>query len=126
MRILTAVVGGVFGIVIGVVIALFATIMLTHNEPFGVIFIGMLIAPLGLIFGGSMGVLTGLRLLPHLRDGRSGRVRTKKVLLAGGIVISETLMLIALLIWTLSIGSSPPSDQKLLSNFDKNEATLTS
>ena len=114
--------GGVFGIVIGVVIALLAAIVFTRNEPFGVMFLGILIAPLGLIFGGTMGVLAGLQLLPHLRDRGSGQVRTKKVLLAGGIVISGTLVLIALLIWTLRIGGTPPSDQKLLSNFDKHEA----
>jgi len=122
VRVLAAIFGGVFGIIIGVMIALFATVMLTHNEPFGVIFIGMLIAPLGLVFGGAMGALAGLQLLPHLRDQASGRVRTKKVTLAAGIVISGTIILIGLLVWTVRIGSTPPSDQKLLSNFDKHEA----
>ena len=122
MRVLGAIFGGVFGIVIGVVIALLAAIAFTRNEPFGVIFLGILIAPLGLIFGGTVGVLAALQLLPHLRDPGSGQVRMKKVVLAGGIVISGTLVLITLLIWTLKIGGTPPSDQKLLSNFDKREA----
>jgi len=124
MRVLAVIFGGVFGIVIGVAIALLAVIVLTHNEPFGVILLGILIAPLGLIFGGTIGVLASLQLLPHLRDRGSGQVRTKKALLAGGVLISGTLILIALLVWTLRIGTTPPSDQKLLLNFDKHEATF--
>jgi MFS family permease len=124
MRILAGFFGGVFGILIGVVIALFAAIVITHNKPFGVIFIGMLMAPLGVVFGGILGALAGLQLLPHLRDQVSGRVRAKKFVVTLGLVISVTMMLIGLMVWTLRLGSVPPTDEKLLSNFDKHEATF--
>lgn len=125
MRVLTGIVGGVLGTVIGVVIALLAATVITHHDPFGMIFIGMCMAPVGLAFGGTIGALAGLRLLPRLRDTQgSERVRPEKVLLAVGIVISGAIILIGLLVWTVRSGVMPPSDQKLLSNFDKHEAAF--
>jgi hypothetical protein len=124
MRVFTGILGSVFGVVIGVVLALFAAVMLARNEPFGVIFIAMLMVPVGLVFGGIIGALAGLQVLPRLRDQQGGQLRPKKALMTLGVVLSGTITLIGVLAWTLRMGTTPPSDQKLLSNFHRHEATF--
>jgi hypothetical protein len=124
MRYLTAIIGAVLGMVLGVVIALFVAIVIARNDLFGFAFIGFLIAPVGLVFGGTIGAIAGLRLLPHLRERETQRIQSKKLLVVLGAFISGTTILIGLLIWIVRSDLNPPSDQKLLANFDHHEATL--
>jgi len=125
MRVVAGLIGAVLGTSIGVVIGLLAAILATHNELFGILFIGMCTVPAGVLLGSILGGIAGSRLFYFSghATGR-GRIRTQQVVVLSSAVIGSAAILMVLLVWTIRIGMTPSSDQRLLSNFDKHEATF--
>ena len=126
MRVAAGLVGAVLGSIFGVVIGLLVAIVTTHNDPLGILFIGIGTMLAGVLFGSIGGAIAGLRLFYRSGDPTErGRTRTKRVVLLSTAVISSAAILIVLLVWIIRIGMTPPSDQRLMSNFDKHEATFS-
>ena len=125
MRVAAGLIGAVLGTIIGVVIGLLAAILTTHNDLFGILFMGMCTVPAGVLLGSIIRGIAGLRLFYFSGEATGrGRIRTKQVVLLSSAVISSAAILMALLVWIIRIGMAPPSDQRLLSNFDKHEAAF--
>ena len=123
MRVVAGLIGAVLGTIIGVVIGLVAAIITTHNDLFGILFIGMFTVPAGVLLGSIIGRIAGQRLFYFSGEATGrGRLRTRRVGLLSSAVVSIAATLMVLLVWAIRIGMTPPSDQRLLSNFDKHEA----
>ena len=125
MRVLAGIIGGVLGSITGAVIGLVAAMITTHAELFGMFFIGICTVPAGALLGSILGAIAGIRLF-YVSDETTGlrRIRAKQVLLLSTAVISGAAILMVVLVWIIRIGMTPPSDQRLLSNFDKHESTF--
>jgi hypothetical protein len=76
------------------------------------------------MLGGTIGAIIGLLVSPHLRERESKRIRWKRIAFSLAVASSAVLILIGGLFWIVRVGTTPPSDRKLLSNFDKHEATF--
>jgi hypothetical protein len=125
MRVVAGLLGAVLGSILGLVIGLLVAIVTTPNDLLGIFFIGFGTIPAGVLFGSIVGAVAGLRLFFRSGDATErGRIRTKRVILLSTAVISSAAILMVLLVWIIRIGITPPSDQRLLSNFDKHEATF--
>jgi hypothetical protein len=125
MRVVAGLIGAALGTIIGVVIGLLAAILTTHNELFGILFIGMCTVPAGVLLGSIIGGIAGSRLFYFSGEATGrGRIRTQQVVVLSSATIGSAAILMGLLVWTIRIGMMPPSDQRLLSNFDKHEATF--
>jgi hypothetical protein len=76
---------------------------------------------IGSIIGGS----AGSRLFYFSGEARGrGQIRIQQVVVVSSAVIGSAAILMVLLVWIIRVGMTPPSDQRLLSNFDKHEATF--
>jgi len=125
MRVVAGLIGAVLGTIIGVVIGLLAAIVTTHNDLFGIFFIGICTVPAGALLGSILGAVAGLRLLYVSGETKERRrIGPKQVLLVSTAVIGSAAIPMVVLVWIIRIGMTPPSDQSLLSNFDKHEATF--
>ena len=125
MRVVAGLIGAVLGTSIGVVIGLLAAILATHNELFGILFIGMCTVPAGVLLGSILGGIAGSRLFYFSGEAKGrGQIRMQQVVVVSSAVIGSAAILMVLLVWTIRIGMTPSSDQRLLSNFDKHEATF--
>ncbi len=125
MRVVAGLIGAVLGTIIGVVIGLLAAIVTTHNDLFGIFFIGICTVPAGALPGSILGAVAGLRLLYVSGETKERRrIGPKQVLLVSTAVIGSAAIPMVVLVWIIRIGMTPPSDQSLLSNFDKHEATF--
>ena len=125
MRVVAGLVGAVLGSILGVVAGLLVAIVTTPNDLLGIFFIGLGTIPGSVLFGSIVGAVAGLRLFFRSGDATErGRIRTKRLILLSTVVVSNAAILMVLLVWIIRIGMTPPSDQRLLSNFDKHEATF--
>jgi len=125
MRVVAGLIGAVLGTIIGVVIGLLAAIVTTHNDLFGIFFIGICTVPADALLGSILGAVAGLRLLYVSGETKERRrIGPKQVLLVSTAVIGSAAIPMVVLVWIIRIGMTPPSDQRLLSNFDKHEATF--
>ncbi len=124
MRFLAAVVGALFGIAAGFAISVLIAIAMARNDLFGAGFLTLVTGPLGTIFGATIGAIIGLRLSPHLRDRETKRILWRRLLFSLGVASSAILILIGVLFCTIRSDMTPPSDQRLLANFDRHEATF--
>ena len=68
MRIAAGLVGAVLGSIFGVVIGLLVAIVTTHNDPLGILFIGIGTMLAGVLFGSIGGAIAGLRLFYRSGD----------------------------------------------------------
>jgi hypothetical protein len=82
------------------------------------------LSPVGLILGGAIGAITGLRLSRYLRERETKRIRWKRIVFPLAVASSAVLILIGMLLWIARSSITPPSDQKLLANFERHEAIL--
>jgi len=57
MRVVAGLIGAVLGTIIGVVIGLLAAIVTTHNDLFGIFFIGICTVPAGALLGSILGAV---------------------------------------------------------------------
>lgn len=124
MRFLAVVIGILFGTVAGLATILLVAVVLTRNDLWSVMWTGLWLSPVGLMFGGTIGAIIGLWVSPNLRERESKRIRWKRIAFSLAVASSTVLILIGALFWIVRIGMTPPSDRKLLSNFDKYEATF--
>lgn len=124
MRVLVVAAGALLGTATGVTIVFLVAVVLTGNDLWSVMWTGLWLSPVGLIFGCTIGAVIGLRVSPHFREHETKRIRWKRILFSLGVASSGILILICVLFWIVRIGMTPPSDQRLLANFDRHEATF--
>jgi hypothetical protein len=124
VRFISSIIGAVVGAIVGLVSALFLVTIMVGNNLLSGAFILMWAAPVGLLVGAALGVVVAVRILPHLRAREhTGPARRKKILLVLSLIIGIPA-LVAGMLWEVSNSHKPPSDQKLLENFDRHEATF--
>jgi hypothetical protein len=119
MRILSAVIGAVVGAIVGLILGLFVATVAGGDNDLAVGFLLIYCAPLGSLIGLVLGIVAGLFLIQYLR--KVGPTRRK-------IMIAAVLVGLAAgiggMLWTIKSRNEPPSDQKLLANFEHHEATF--
>src|SRR6266498_654901 len=125
MRILSATIGAVLGAIAGLVLTFFTTVLIWKHEMFVAMFMGLIAAKPALIFGGIAGLIIGVRLLPYLRDSETGRIRAKKSFGILGSALAALIVLTSAVFLIVRSEAKPPSDQKLIANFNRHEATFS-
>jgi hypothetical protein len=121
MRVLVIAAGALLGMAAGVTIVFLVAVVITGNDLWSVMWTGLWLSPVGLIFGCTIGAVIGIRVSPHFREHETKRIRWKRILFSLGVASSAILILISVLFWVVRIGMTPPSDQRLLANFDRHE-----
>jgi hypothetical protein len=123
MRFLLGLFGIVLGALSGLVSALFAATIMSGDNILMRGFIMIWAGPIALLIGAILGAVVAIRMHsspPRLGSARSGGSRNL-ILLSS--LVSIPLVILAML-WAIRHHDSPPSDQELLTNFERQEAAL--
>ncbi|HEY2680665.1 MAG TPA: hypothetical protein VGI59_05025 [Candidatus Udaeobacter sp.] len=124
MRFLAVVVGTLLGMVAGLAIALLVAVVFEGNDLWSVMWTGLWVSPIGLTCGGMIGAVVGLLISPHLRERETKQIRWTTIFISLGVSSSAILILTSALFCVVRSGMTAPSDQKLLANFERHEATF--
>ena len=124
MKLLCGFIGAILGAVLGSTTALFLVALGTDGDSFAMALSFTIVMPIGLIVGGSLGIVVALRLLRFVRGNqRDKAVRWKNVLAVAGSILAVPILVAAMLWGGWRLGQ-PPSDQQLLNNFARHKATF--
>jgi MFS family permease len=124
MRIFAVLVGMLFGTVAGMAIVLLVAVVLTRNDLWSTMWTGLWFSPIGLICGGAVGGIVGLGLSTQFRERETKRIRWKRIVFSLAVATSALVIMIGALLSIVRYGLTPPSDEKLLANFELHEATF--
>jgi len=123
MRFLVGLPGAILGAIFGGAAAVLFSILASGSNAFAVGFILVLAGPTGLILGTVLGILLALRVLRYLRaDEANGVTQRSKRILVVSLVLGYPALVVGML-WAAVNHNNPPSDEVLLANLDRHEAT---
>jgi hypothetical protein len=124
MGFLSGLTGAILGAVVGGITAIFSVAVATGGDSFAIVLFFTIVAPIGMVVGGSLGIVAALRLLRFARKNEKNKTSKRKTVL---VVVGTVLAVPALgaaMLWEIWHLGQPPSDQQLLINFARHKATF--
>jgi len=124
MKTLVGVLGAVMGLIIGFGGGVLLAAKVAGDDDFGAAMFGVITIPMGLAAGAAAGVILALRVLDCLqRDDLGATSRRKKAVLLFGLGVCVPA-LIAGMFHAADHHEDPPTDQQMLANFQRHQATF--
>jgi hypothetical protein len=124
MRFLSSIVCAIIGAIAGAALMFLIAIFLMGDD-FGGIFMGLMFVRPTIAATAITGGILGFVLFPRLRDRDTQRLKVKKAVISLSVAASGAVLLAGTLFWIIRSNARPPSDEKLLTNFERHEAELS-